>query len=189
MAGGRVDLFEAIRLNRAVDIRRLLAAGADPDARHAGGVSALERALETALHWDDAMILGQLRAAGAGAAPLIDAIDRRLRALPTALADRHHHTSLAINALVAAFDGHGRDLAPDDRDDLVEFLRDAQRFDAESAALRDVSARVTEAFARDPAGALDRAVELLMRTQRFDTGALLLAARAVTLQRLLSPTA
>ena len=184
-----MDLFEAIRLNRVVDIRRQLAAGADPDARDAGGVSALERALEAALHWDDAMILGQLRAAHADIAPLIDAVDRRLRAWPATLADRHDHTALAINGLVAAFDGHGRDLAPDDRDDLVEFLRDAQRFDAESAALRDVSARVAAAFAQDAAGALDRAVELLMRAQRFDTGALLLAARAVTLQRLLSPAA
>jgi hypothetical protein len=184
-----VDLFEAIRANRVLDTRRHLDAGADANARDASGVSALEHALETALHRGDAMILGQLRAAGADPAPLIDAVDRRLRALPATSIEHQRHAVRAIDALVAAFDGHGRDLAPEDREDLAEFLGDAQRFESESAAVREACARAAEAFAHDRVAALDRAIEALMRAQRCDTGALLLAARALRLQRLLPPAA
>ncbi|MFZ5635383.1 MAG: hypothetical protein ACOY82_02230 [Pseudomonadota bacterium] len=184
-----MDLFESIRMNLAGEVRRNLAAGADPNARDAEGVPAVVRALDATVHWGDAGTVGLLRAAGADAAPLIEAVDRRLRTLPATLLQRHNHTTAAINALVADFGNAYRALAPDDRETLAEYLREAERFDLESRDLRAAAARLGEAFAHgdrthadDPG--LDEAVTLLARIGRFEIHGLGLAARTVSLRQM-----
>lgn len=180
-----MDLFESIRMNLAGEVQRNLADGADPNARDAQGVPAVVRALDATVHWGDAGTVGLLRAAGADAAPLIEAVDRRLRALPATLVQRHNHTTAAINALVADFENVYRELAPDDRESLADYLREAEHFDAESRDLRADATRLGDAFANGDAHGLDEAVTLLARTGRFEIRGLGLAARTVSLRLML----
>jgi hypothetical protein len=171
-----MDLFEAIRLQQVAEVRRLLAAGTDPDARDARGTPAIVLALDAATFpgAGDPAVLRLLRAAGADPAPLEAALRRQLAALPAVLARLHDDVGGALLVQVPRLHAVAADLAPVERDDLGVFARDAQAFFADSDALRAEAGRLHARFGSDD---VDAAVDLLTRVAGFELRATGLAVR------------
>jgi hypothetical protein len=171
-----MELFEAIRLQHVAEVRRQLAAGADPDARDARGTPAIVMALDAATFpgAGDPAVLHLLREAGADPAPLEAALRRQLAALPAALARLHDDIGGALLVQVPRLHAVAANLAPVERDELGVFARDAQAFFADSDALRAEAARL---HARFDGNDLDAAVDLLTRVAGFELRATGLAVR------------
>ena len=115
-----MDLFEAIRLQQVSEVRRLLAAGADPDARDARGTPAIVVALDAATFpgMGDLAVLHLRRDAGADPAPLEAALRRQLAALPAALARLHDDVGGQLLVQVPRLHAVAADLAPVEREEL-----------------------------------------------------------------------
>lgn len=171
-----MDLFEAIRLQQVAEVRRQLAAGADPDGRDARGTPAIVMALDAATFpgAGDPAVLRLLRTAGADPAPLEAALRRQLAALPAALARLHEDVGGALLVQVPRLHAVAANLAPVERDELGVFARDAQAFFADSDALRAEAARLQDGFG---GGDVDAAVDLLTRVAGFELRATGLAVR------------
>jgi hypothetical protein len=185
-----MDLFEAIGLNLVAEVRRCIAAGADPNAPDSKGTLPIMAALETSIHFGDQGIPKLLREAGAETRPLVRALAERLRQSPAALLRRHNDTTRDINSVVEAFKDVIRDLSPNEREQLQTFLAEAEDFDRFSKTLRERAAWLDDAFSSAAQTALepdtiDQAVEHLAKTTQFDMKAAFLRMRAITLKSML----
>lgn len=181
-----MDLFEAIRLQQVAEVRRLLAAGVDPDACDARGTPAIVVALDAATFpgAGDPAVLRLLRDAGADPAPLERALRRQLAALPATLARLHDDIGGQLLVQVPRLHAVARDLAPVERDELGVFARDAQAFFADSDTLRAEAGRLHDRFG---SGDLDAAVDLLTRVAGFELRATGLAIRMEALVHRFAP--
>lgn len=183
-----MDLFETIRLQQVSEVRRLLAAGADPDARDARGTPAIVVALDAATFpgAGDPAVLHLLRDAGADSAPLETALHQMLAALPARLARTHDDIGGQLLVLVPRLHAVVPNLGPAEREAVGTFAHDVQVFFADSDALRAEATHLRDAFASG-AGDLDAAVDLLARAARFELCATGLVMRMEALVHRFAP--
>lgn len=183
-----MDLFGAIQLQQLAEVRRLLAAGVDPDACDARGNPAIVVALDAATFpgAGDPAVLHLLRDAGADSAPLETALHRMLAALPARLARTHDDIGGQLLVLVPRLHAVVPDLGPAEREAVGTFARDGQVFFADSDALRAEATHLRDAFAGGTSD-IDAAVDLLARAAGFELRATGLAIRMETLAHRFAP--
>ena len=185
-----MDLFEAIGTNLVAEVRRSLAAGADPNAADPKGTLPIMAALETSIHFGDQGIPNLLLEAGAEIRPLVQALTQRLRQNPASLLRHHNDTTGDINKVLEAFKDIIGDLSPDELKRLQAFIAEVEDFDGLSKTLRERAAQLDGMFSSAypsamQADTIDRAVEHLAQSKRFEMKAMFLRADAVMLKSML----
>jgi hypothetical protein len=176
-----MDIFEAISLNLSSEVRESIRAGANLEASNSRGVEPIVAALDAAVRWREPTILQLLRGAGAKSAPLLQAIEGRLRLLPVTLLDEHNSTTQAINDTVDRLKGKESQLADDERVRLKAFLTSSTAFDATSQSLRDQLLTLSERVSRRDDTVLDAAVGYLIEVAGFQADAMRLRMDSVTI--------